>query len=73
MTESPQEGNYLGIDWGARDIGIALAHAETRIAIPFMTEHNDDGFLERLGRLIAEENIMKVVIGVPHEVPAGGE
>ncbi len=62
---SIEEGNYLGIDWGSRDIGIALGHAETRIAVPFMTEQNDDGFLDRLGRLILEEGVATVIIGIP--------
>jgi putative transcription antitermination factor YqgF len=65
MTEFSERENYLGVDWGLRDIGIALAHGETRIAIPFMTERNDDGFLERIGRLIVDEGVATVVIGIP--------
>ncbi|TXH06896.1 MAG: Holliday junction resolvase RuvX [Candidatus Moraniibacteriota bacterium] len=60
--------NYLGIDWGKRDVGIALAHAETRVAISFATEHNDPGLLDRLKSLITKEAIGTVVIGVPTHV-----
>lgn len=68
MTNLAQRENFLGIDWGAHDVGIALAHAETRVAIPFMTERNDKGFLDRVARLIAEERIGTVVIGIPSHV-----
>ncbi|MFZ1654822.1 MAG: Holliday junction resolvase RuvX [Candidatus Moraniibacteriota bacterium] len=68
MTDQPRGVNFLGIDWGSHDIGIALAHAETRIAIPFVTEQNDAGLIERLGRLIENEAIRMVVIGIPSHV-----
>lgn len=57
--------NYLGIDWGSADIGVALAHGETRIALSYATLHNDQDILENLGRIIVSENIGIVVIGIP--------
>lgn len=65
MTEPLSRENYLGIDWGSKDIGVALAHAETRIAIPLTTERNDAGLMARIEELLAEENIATVVIGIP--------
>lgn len=60
--------NFLGIDWGSQDVGVALAHAETGVAIPFMTERNDDGLIDRLAALIQAENVGTVVIGIPSHV-----
>ncbi len=68
MSEQDASMNYLGIDWGKHDIGIALAHAETRIAVPLVTERNDAGLLERLKSLIRAEGVGTVVIGVPSHV-----
>lgn len=68
MSESNGAVNYLGIDWGKRDVGIAIAHAETRVAVSFATERNDAGLLERLKSLIRAESIGTVVIGVPSHV-----
>lgn len=68
MSESTTAVNYLGIDWGKRDVGIALAHAETRVAVSFATERNDTGLLERLKSLIVAEAVGTVVIGVPSHV-----
>ena len=60
--------NFLGIDWGSHDVGVALAHAETKIAIPFTTERNDAGLIDRLAALISAEGIGTVVIGIPSHV-----
>ncbi len=65
MIDQPERLNFLGIDWGKRNIGIALAHGETRIAIPLLTERNDTGVFERLGKLIIDERIATVIIGIP--------
>lgn len=66
MSEKAE--NFLGIDWGGQDVGVALAHEETGIAIPFMTERNDVGLIERLAVLIRAENVGTVVIGIPSHV-----
>lgn len=66
MSEKAE--NFLGIDWGSQDVGVALAHEETGIAIPFMTERNDVGLIERLAVLIRAENVGTVVIGIPSHV-----
>lgn len=57
--------NYLGIDWGATNIGIALAHAETRVALPYETLKNDGEVFMKIGDIITSENIGTVVVGIP--------
>lgn len=59
-----ENANYLGIDWGATNIGVALAHQETGVALPYVTLKNDADVLARLGKIIASENIATVVIGI---------
>ncbi|MFZ3031996.1 MAG: Holliday junction resolvase RuvX [Candidatus Moraniibacteriota bacterium] len=56
--------NYLGLDWGASKIGVALAHAETRLALAYGVLKNDATFLDALGALMEKEEIGTVVIGV---------
>ncbi|OGI25300.1 MAG: hypothetical protein A3E38_02415 [Candidatus Moranbacteria bacterium RIFCSPHIGHO2_12_FULL_54_9] len=63
MSQNTQ--NYLGIDWGAANIGVALAHRETGVALPYATLPNDKDAVVALGKIIAAENIGTVVIGVP--------
>ena len=58
--------NYLGIDWGATNIGVALAHAETGVALPYTTISNDTKTVAILGDMIASEGVGVVVIGIPN-------
>lgn len=57
--------NYLGIDWGESKIGLALAHAETRIALAYAVVPNDASLIKRLEIIIKAESIGTVVIGIP--------
>lgn len=70
--------NYLGLDWGAVNIGVALANGETKVALAYATLKNDKELLEHLGEIIDAENITTIVIGVPlyikqKEAEYGGE
>ncbi|MFZ2187487.1 MAG: Holliday junction resolvase RuvX [Candidatus Moraniibacteriota bacterium] len=60
-----EKANYLGVDWGATNIGVALAHQETGVALPYATLPNDKNALSALGKIIAAEAIGTVIIGVP--------
>lgn len=56
--------NYLGLDWGQAKIGVALAHAETRLAMAYGVLPNDDKLLDALGNFFEQEEIGTVVIGI---------
>jgi len=53
--------NYLGIDWGEKRIGLALADSEIKIAVPFKTVSSINEVVE----VIKEEEIDMAVIGKP--------
>ncbi|MDD2767050.1 MAG: Holliday junction resolvase RuvX [Candidatus Moranbacteria bacterium] len=70
--------NYLGIDWGATNIGVALAHQETGVALPYRTLKNDTATVTELKKIIEAEAIGTIVIGIPvyehrEDVSYGGE
>lgn len=67
---SAKTSHFLGIDFGASKIGLALADTETRIAFGFEAIKNDKNFLAKLEKIIAEENVETVVIGIPGYVIA---
>ncbi len=52
---------YLGIDWGEKRIGLALADSETKLATPFKTVSG----LNELLKTIEEENADIFVLGKP--------
>jgi len=62
-----EQTKYLGIDWGEKRIGLALADAETRMALPFKTVAN---FKELLS-VIEDEEISEIVIGQPLKMRGG--
>jgi len=47
------------------NIGIALAHAETRVALPYVTLKNDQDVMQKIGDIIVKEDIGTIVLGIP--------
>lgn len=62
MIESQK--NYLGLDWGEKRIGLALADGEIRIAMPFLTVSS----LKEIIEIIATEKINCLIIGSPQKM-----
>ncbi|MCR4281196.1 MAG: Holliday junction resolvase RuvX [Candidatus Kaiserbacteria bacterium] len=54
---------YLGIDYGAKRIGIAVSNDEGTIAFPRATIKNDAQVFESLTRIIADEKVQSIIIG----------
>ena len=58
----------LGIDYGRSKVGLAVCDWETKIAFVFGMLKNDKNFLQNLWKIMQEENISRVVIGIPSHV-----
>ena len=56
--------NYLGIDWGEKRIGLALADGETKLATPFKTVADVDEAV----KAIKDGGIDMVVVGKPMQI-----
>jgi putative Holliday junction resolvase len=52
---------YLGVDWGEKRIGLAIADDEISLATPFKTVSN----LEELLAVIQEEMVDGIILGRP--------
>ncbi|MEK7512282.1 MAG: Holliday junction resolvase RuvX [Patescibacteria group bacterium] len=59
--------NYLGLDWGKRKIGVAIAEGEVKIASPILVlKYNGvNEAMEKIKKLIVDEEINVIVIGRP--------
>lgn len=55
----------LGIDYGEKKVGLAIADTETRIASPYRILANDKDLLEKIKDICLKEEIRKIVVGVP--------
>lgn len=62
--------NFLGIDFGKKKIGIAIA-LEGVLATGLSIVPNDKIFIQYLTKLIKENNIKKIVIGTPVSMNGG--
>lgn len=56
--------NYLGLDWGEKRIGMAIANSENAIATPFKIVQNISSVID----IIKKEDIEKIVIGLPKKM-----
>lgn len=59
------EGMVMGLDYGEKRVGVALAHSVARIGQPHRTLPNDDDLLGRLLDVIKHEKIVQIVVGLP--------
>ena len=59
---------YLGIDYGEKFIGLALADTMTNVSMPLeiIRNHEMEESIEKLLEVIEEYKIERVVIGKPH-------
>jgi len=59
------EQKYLGIDYGASKIGLALADLETKIATPFKILIKEKDPIAKIKEVCEQENVEKIIIGLP--------
>lgn len=54
---------YLGIDYGSRNLGLALSDSGGQFAFPLEVLPNDSHILENIAHVIEEKKVDAVVIG----------
>ena len=57
--------NILGIDYGSKYVGIAIANIKLKIATPYKILKNNNVFFKELENIILQNNINKLVVGYP--------
>jgi len=62
---------FLGIDYGDKRIGLALAENKGP-ALPFKVILNDNNLIDNIKKIIAEESISDIVVGLPHSFSGQG-
>jgi putative Holliday junction resolvase len=58
---------YLGIDWGEKKIGLAIADEETKLAFAQEIIFNDYDVFNNLEKVINEHSIQKIIIGITQQ------
>lgn len=60
-----QNRHFLALDVGEKRIGVAVGDSGVKIAIPFDTIEVDGTEVEKIARIIIDENVDEVVVGYP--------
>ena len=60
-----QNKTFLSLDVGEKRIGAAVGDSSVRIAVPFETIEVNGKELERIARLVVDEDVDTVVVGYP--------
>jgi putative holliday junction resolvase len=73
MSHEPAAGRVAGIDYGTVRIGIAISNPERTIASPLenYTRRSQQQDAERFRRLVAEERVTLLVVGLPIHLDGG--
>jgi len=54
---------YLGIDYGAKRVGVALSDEGGTLAFPREVLSNDKNLVSKLGQIVRTESVAEIVIG----------
>ena len=58
----------MALDVGEKNIGIAISDKMNILAIPHSIEKNDESFIEKITLLILENDINKIIVGIPYNL-----
>ena len=63
--EHRRRGVRLGVDVGKVRIGVAVSDPDGILATPLVTVRRDDDDLRKLAQIVAEHEVVEVVVGLP--------
>lgn len=63
-----QASNIIGLDVGDKRVGVAMTNTLARLPSPYTTLIRDDMFWSRLEKLIVDEAVAEVVVGLPRNL-----
>lgn len=61
----------LSLDYGSKRVGVAIAHIVARLPRPLTTLANDGTLLEHIRRIVQEEEVGLIVVGLPRSMDGG--
>jgi len=61
----------LGVDYGDKRVGLAITHRSVRLPKPFATLPNSETLLADLQKIIQDEQVGLVVVGLPRGMDGG--
>lgn len=68
MPKTETTTNIAALDVGERRVGVAIAHKVARLPRPLTTLERGDNFWDTLKKLLADESVGMVVVGIPRNL-----
>jgi putative holliday junction resolvase len=68
MTQTTKVHNILALDVGEKRVGVAATNTLARLPQPYTTLLRDVTFWDELGKIISEESMQEVVVGLPRSL-----
>lgn len=67
FKDFPRTGRVIGIDWGARRVGVAISDPSRQMVFvrPVILADGADDLIQKIVTLITDENVSGVVVGLP--------
>lgn len=67
FKDFPRAGRVIGIDWGARRVGVAISDPSRQMVFvrPVILADGADDLIQKIVTLITDENVSGVVVGLP--------
>lgn len=56
---------YLAVDYGDKQVGLAICDADETIASPLAVIHNEARLVKKIADVVRRENVEAVVVGLP--------
>jgi len=63
--------HILAIDYGGKRVGVAIAHIIARMPRPLTTLHNNETLLSEIRKLVDNEGVSLVVVGLARDMDGG--
>lgn len=61
----------LALDYGEKRVGVAIAHVVARLPRPLKTLQNTPALFDDLQKLVQQEHVAQVVVGLPRSMDGG--
>lgn len=68
---APAPQYILALDYGDKRVGVAIAHVIARLPRPLTTLQNGDTLLEDIRKLVTQESVGLVLVGLPRGMDGG--
>src|SRR5579884_1228053 len=61
-------GSALGVDYGTKQVGLAICSLTSRLPRPYKTIANSGHLINEIAKVVKDENVQLIVVGLPRSL-----